>query len=228
MSKELGVVLLSGGIDSSTALALAVEEYDEVLALAVKYGQRHQKELVAGAFIAGHFNVKRTVLDLTGIIGEGGLTDEDLEIPDKSYAELGDGVSLTYVPFRNGTLLSVATSQGHSYAQYNGHENFDILYGAHADDAAGNAYADCSLAFVDAMDSAIKIGTYGQGRIRAPFVGLSKSEVVRQGEALGVPWELTWSCYRGEEIHCGTCPTCQDRKAAFLKAGVEDPTKYKA
>lgn len=143
-------------------------------------------------------------------------------IPQESYAAQiektgGKAPVSTYVPFRNGLFLSSAAS----VALSNGCEK--IMYGAHADDAAGAAYPDCSIQFVTAMNQSIVEGTGGQLRLEAPFVSVSKAEVVRTGLELGVPYELTWSCYEGGDKPCGVCGTCIDRKAAFEKNGVTDP-----
>lgn len=112
----------------------------------------------------------------------------------------------TYVPFRNGLLLSIATAYADSL--FPG-EEVDIYYGAHADDAAGQAYADCSEPFAKAMDEAINIGTYGKIHVKRPLIAMNKAQVVKTGLELGVPYELTWSCYEGGEKACGTCGTCR-------------------
>ena len=130
----------------------------------------------------------------------------------------GDGGPVsTYVPFRNGLFLSSAASMALSLGCS------VVYYGAHHDDWAGNAYPDCSLEFVEAMNRAIVEGTGGELRLEAPFVTWSKADIVREGLALGVPYELTWSCYEGGEAPCGRCATCLDRAAAFAANGVEDP-----
>ena len=152
------------------------------------------------------------------------LQHSDEEIPEESYAEQltktdGKPVS-TYVPFRNGLFLSsasaIALSKGCS----------KIYYGAHSDDAAGNAYPDCSEAFNKAMNTAIYEGSGKQLEIVAPFISLNKSQVVKKGLEIGVPYELTWSCYEGHEKACGKCGTCIDRRAAFELNGVTDPIEY--
>ena len=149
------------------------------------------------------------------------------DIEHKSYAEQiaenGEGRVATYVPFRNGLLLSIATAYADSL--FPG-EDVEVYYGAHADDAAGEAYADCSPEFADAMDKAISIGTYGKIHINRPLINMNKAEVVKTGLAIGVPYELTWSCYEGGEKACGTCGTCIDRLNAFKANGVEDPIEY--
>ena len=191
------LVLFSGGIDSTTALGLAIKKYgkDQVIALSVSYGQKHDKEIKAA-------------------IAE--------DIPEESYAEQisktnGDKPVSTYVPFRNGLFLSSAASIALS-------KDCEVIYyGAHADDSAGFAYPDCSPVFNQAMNEAIWEGSGHQLKIEAPFVNVSKAEVVRIGLELGVPYELTWSCYEGGEKPCGKCGTCIDRAAAFQANQMEDP-----
>lgn len=149
------------------------------------------------------------------------------DILDMSYAEQieknGEGRVGTYVPFRNGLLLSIATAFADSLFP---NEEVDVYYGAHADDAAGSAYADCSPEFASAMDEAISIGTYGKIHVCRPLINMNKSEVVRTGLSLNVPYDLTWSCYHGREKACGKCGTCIDRKSAFISNGVDDPIEY--
>ena len=220
------LVLFSGGLDSSTCLALACDKYgaDEVLALSVYYGQKHDKEIKASKKIAAHYGVEYMTLDLARIF-EGSdctlLKGAKDDIPKESYAEQltqseGKPVS-TYVPFRNGLFLASAAS----IALSRGCEV--IYYGAHSDDAAGNAYPDCSEDFNKAMNDAVFIGSGEQLRIEAPFVRLTKADVVKKGIELGVPFELTWSCYEGGDKPCGVCGTCRDRIAAFKANGLTDP-----
>ena len=219
------LVLLSGGVDSSTCLALAKEKYgDGVLALSLSYGQKHSRELNAAKAIAAHYQVELIVMDLAKIFSHSNcslLQGSSEDIPLASYAEqLAErpgGVVSTYVPFRNGLFLSTAASIALSY----GCEV--IYYGPHADDAAGNAYPDCSVEFNAAMAQAIFLGSGKQLRIEAPFVNKHKKDIVAEGLRLGVPYELTWSCYCGEEKPCGKCGTCLDRAAAFAANGVADP-----
>ena len=223
------VVLSSGGVDSTTCLALAVKEYGakNVATVSVFYGQKHQRELAAARRVADYYGVRHNEYDLASVFHGSTcalLAGAPHEIEHRSYAEQlagrdGGGVS-TYVPFRNGLMLSVAASAAGSIFEG---EDIRLYLGAHADDAAGNAYADCSEAFMAAMDSAISVGTYGRIRLVAPFVGKNKAEVVKTGLSLGVPYELTWSCYEGGEKPCGVCATCRDRAAAFRANGAEDP-----
>ena len=220
------LVLFSGGVDSSTCLAMAVKKYgaENVAALSVSYGQKHTKEITAANAVADHYGVEHIKIDLSLIFQYSDsslLSHSDEDIPHESYAERlektdGSPVS-TYVPFRNGLFISAAASVALSK------DCEVILYGAHADDSAGNAYPDCSPAFNEAMNKAVWEGSGGQLKIEAPFVGMSKSQVVKTGLELGVPYEITWSCYEGKDTPCGVCGTCLDRMAAFEANGVRDP-----
>ena len=220
------LVLFSGGLDSTTCLALAVQRFgaENVIALSVYYGQKHDREIRAAREIAEYYGVQQKFLDLTAIFADSDcslLSKNDAEIPAESYAEQlaktdGKPVS-TYVPFRNGLFLASAAS----IAIANGCSV--IYYGAHSDDAAGNAYPDCSDRFNRAMNEAVFTGSGEQLRIEAPFVNMKKADVVRTGIRLRVPFTLTWSCYEGGDAPCGTCGTCRDRAAAFAANGIDDP-----
>lgn len=220
------LVLCSGGVDSTTCLAIAVEKYGakQVLALSVSYGQKHSRELTAAQSIAAHYGVTLKQLDLSTVFQDSNcslLQRSDEAIPTESYQEQltrtnGAPVS-TYVPFRNGLFLACAAS----IALANGCQ--EIFYGAHRDDAAGNAYPDCSQAFNDSMSKAVFLGSGELLRVTAPFIGMNKAQVVARGVELHVPFELTWSCYEGGEKPCGVCGTCRDRAAAFAANGLTDP-----
>ena len=221
------MVLSSGGVDSSTALGLAVRKYgkDNVIALSVSYGQKHDKEIKAAADVAAYYGVEQMFLDLSRIFKYSNcslLQQSTEDIPEESYAEQiskteGEIPVSTYVPFRNGLFLSSAASIALS------RECEVIYYGAHADDAAGCAYPDCSPVFNDAMNTAVWEGSGHQLRIEAPFVNMTKADIVRIGLEIGVPYELTWSCYEGGEKPCGKCGTCIDRALAFKANNIEDP-----
>jgi 7-cyano-7-deazaguanine synthase len=244
-------VLLSGGIDSSTCLGLAKAYHDKeggsVEAVSINYGQRHVREADCAKELCDHYGVPHTVLKAIGALGNDSmLTDASIEVPDISYDQI-KGVSPTYVPFRNGFMLSLITAHAQRYVNSIIHEMCSddptfpieeatdlckdlctIYFGAHAEDAKNWAYPDCTPEFVGAMTNAIHVGTYYAVRLLVPFTYSSKSDIIRTGTRLDVPYALTWSCYKGEELHCGVCPTCRARKLAFEEAGVEDPTEYAA
>ena len=220
------VVLFSGGADSTTLLASVLQNVpaEEVLALNVFYGQRHEREMQSAREIAECYGVELMTLDLAEIFSRSNcslLSKSAKPVKIGPYAEQirksGGNPVETYVPFRNGLMLSAAASVAFSIGADT------VYYGAHADDAAGNAYPDCSTAFIKAMNDAVYQGTGGEVVIDAPFAMVNKSEVIKVGIRLRVPYEKTWSCYNGGEQPCGKCGTCIDRKAAFEANGVNDP-----
>lgn len=233
-------VLLSGGIDSTTCLYRAKNHMDKVggkvKAYSMNYGQRHVKEIGCAENICKDLGVDFEVLDITGF-AEGMLTDPSREIPDVSYAAI-DGISPTYIPFRNGFMLSRLAAEAQSYVNSvvaskgidpmspDLEELVWLYFGAHMEDSENWAYPDCSPEFIGSMSNAIYIGTYRTVRLLTPFTFSSKAEIIRQGQLLGVPYEKTYSCYAGGTIHCGICPTCRARKQAFSVANVMDPTDY--
>lgn len=219
------LVLFSGGVDSTTCLAMAIDKYgkDKVVALSISYGQKHAKEIETSNKIAEYYGVEHICMDLSKIFEYSDcslLSRSDKEIPKDTYENQLKGTNglpvSTYVPFRNGLFLSsaaaIAISKGCGV----------IYYGAHEDDAAGNAYPDCSASFNRAMGEAIYIGSGEQLKIFAPFINMLKSDVVATGLKLKVPYELTWSCYEGGDKPCGVCGTCIDRKKAFAANGIEE------
>lgn len=230
MKKAL--VLSSGGVDSTTCVGIAVKDVgsENVSTVSVFYGQKHNKELECADKVADFYNVKHYVLDLSNVLQYSNcslMKNSTEEIPMMSYAEQieknGEGKVSTYVPFRNGLMLSSVAALAQSIYP---DDDVDIYLGAHADDAAGRAYADCSEEFTSAMNTAIVIGTYGKVRVVAPLVNLNKAGVVKLGLSIGVPYNLTYSCYNGREKACGRCGTCIDRLNAFKANGVQDPIEY--
>jgi 7-cyano-7-deazaguanine synthase len=221
------LVVLSGGLDSTTALALAAKEHDDVYAVSFYYGQRHKAELEQAVHIADYYSVSHAIKNVE--LGSGGvLMDNDAAMPHMTYDELAqsEGPSPTYVPYRNGTFLSLSASYLLSALE----EGKDgIVYaGMHAEDAHNWAYPDCTPEFIGAMQNAIYVGTYHRVRLVCPFTYMTKEQIVRKGYELEVPFELTHSCYEGMRPACGKCPTCIGRKMAFRMAGVEDPLEYVA
>ena len=236
-------VMLSGGVDSATALWLAKRDYGvgHVTAVSFDYGQRHQRELTSAANLAHVGDTGHEVLDLGALLRSPNvmLTDVSVRIPEMSYSDI-QGISPTYVPYRNGTMLSVLAAHAMKYVKSVQEEQrispdspmlkdlVGIYFGAHAEDAFNWAYPDCTPEFIGAQANAIYIGSYRTVRLVTPFVHSMKWEIVVKGVALGVPYNLTWSCYAGGSKHCGVCPTCRARKDAFQRAIVIDPTDYAA
>jgi 7-cyano-7-deazaguanine synthase len=227
MSKA--VVLLSGGVDSATCLGIAVLRHgaENVSALSVSYGQKHIKERECAKKLAQHYGVKLYEVDLSSTMQYSNcplLAKSTEEMPHESYAEQikqnGEGTVKTYVPFRNGLMLSSAAALALSIYP---DEVVELYYGAHADDAAGRAYPDCTEEFATAMDEALYEGSGHLLSIRAPLIDFNKAQVVAKGLAIGVPYQYTWSCYEGGDKPCGVCGTCIDRAAAFAANGIEDP-----
>ncbi|WP_301003239.1 7-cyano-7-deazaguanine synthase QueC [uncultured Duncaniella sp.] len=224
------IVLSSGGVDSTTCLTAALLEQvpEDVISVSVNYGQKHDKELKCAEEVALHYNVKHQVLDLSSVFAQSNcalLKTSTDEVKHTSYeAQLAEGHINTYVPFRNGVMLSCLAAFAMSLFP---DEEIELWIGVHKDDAAGRAYADCSETFISCMRDAIYEGTYDKVRIRAPFVQANKASIVKFGLAHGTPYELTWSCYEGGEEPCGTCGTCRDRIAAFEANGITDPIMRK-
>lgn len=216
------LVLSSGGIDSTTCVGIAVDKHGaaNVSTVSFFYGQKHDKELLCAEHIADYYRVKHYVLNLADILKYSDcplLKASDRKIEHKSYAEQiaenGEGMVETYVPFRNGLMLSSAAALATSI--YPG-EEVELYIGAHADDAAGRAYADCSPEFTKAISEAIFIGTYEKVKVVGPLLNLNKAGVVKKGLELNVPYDLTWSCYEGGDKACGTCGTCVEENQKVL------------
>jgi len=221
-----GVVLLSGGLDSTLVAKMAVQELGRknVTALTLYYGQKHEIELEAASDVAEFLGIEHIIRELPPIFGgtTSTLVQGGPKNPEGSYASIAEskGVSPTYVPFRNGNLLSAAT------AVALGLEASWLYYGAHAEDARNWAYPDCTPEFNGAMANAIYVGSYGKVRLITPLQNLEKWEIAQKSFEYGSPMHLTYSCYNGREQHCGTCPTCVARIQAFAKAGMTDPVRY--
>jgi 7-cyano-7-deazaguanine synthase len=220
------IVLLSGGLDSSTVLAMAKESGFEVVVLTFDYGQRHSRELESARRIAKHFDAKEHImipLNL-GRYLRSSLTRRSMEVPKgRTAEEMGSGVPDTYVPSRNIVFLAIAAS----IAESRGAEA--VFIAANSVDFSG--YPDCTPQFIKAFQKALDVGTKsgmeGHGvRVEAPLLNMSKSEIVREAVRLKVPLELTWSCYEGGMKACGRCDSCLLRLKGFSEAGLEDPIQY--
>jgi 7-cyano-7-deazaguanine synthase len=217
------VVLVSGGLDSVTLAHLLTRDGMSPLHLvAANYGQRHARELDYARRCASRLDARIDIVDLRSLaplLRNSSLTDDRVEVPSGHYAD--SSMRLTVVPNRNAILLAVAYAAAVS-------DGADVVATAvHAGDHP--IYPDCRPAFIEAFDAMETIATEGfasPGILRAPFVTKTKTDIVRIGAELGVPFAQTWSCYRGGERHCGTCGTCVERREAFSEAGVDDPTEY--
>ena len=211
--------MLSGGMDSTTLLYQLLSQGHHVQALGIDYGQKHRKELDAAAEISARVGVSFKIADLsavTGFLAGSALTSPDVDVPSGEYDP--ESMKVTVVPNRNMLMLAVALAWAISS------ECGMVAYAAHAGDH--EVYPDCRPEFVEALARTAGLCHYEPIELTAPFLHLTKVDIVRLGARLGVPYELTWSCYRGEDLHCGTCGTCRERINAFVRAGVPDPTVY--
>jgi len=225
MSNSKAVVLISGGLDSTTALAIARDQGYDCYSISFDYGQRHRAELAAAERTARSLGVREhkvVRLDLQAI-GGSALTDERIAVPEQE----GEGIPVTYVPARNTIFLSIALG----WAEVLGAQ--DLFIGVNAVDYSG--YPDCRPEYIAAYETmanlATRSGVEGQKlHIQAPLMHWSKGEIIHRGQALGVDYSLTVSCYQANAAGeaCGRCDSCRLRRAGFAEAGVADPTRYQA
>lgn len=213
------VLCFSGGMDSSTLLYKLLADGDEVVCLGVDYGQRHKKELDSARKVAQAANVRFEVADLreiTRFLAGSSQTDTSVEVPEGHYAE--ESMKKTVVPNRNMLMLALATSWAISL-------KYDrVAYAAHNGDHA--IYPDCRAEFISALTGAVELADWHKITLYGPFAALTKGDIAGLGITLGVPFELTWSCYKGQELPCGKCGTCVERLEAFRDAGHPDPLEY--
>ncbi len=228
------LVLSSGGLDSTTCVGAAVERFgkENVATVSFLYGQRHLKELECAQKVAAHYGVRHYVLNIAQILqySDSAMLASGKDVPLTSYEDQirqsGEGPVATYVPFRNGLMLSAAAALAGSLWP---DDEVELHIGVHEGDSYGSSYPDCSAEFVGHMGNAIRTGTYGRVRVVAPLLDLprpDKAGVVELGLRLKVPYELTWSCYLGGTRACGRCATCRERLAAFAANRVPDPIPY--
>ena len=219
--KKIAVCIISGGMDSALSAKMAQQEGYEIVALHFNYGQRTEaKELDCFRKVAcavGAVHQYEIDLPFFEAIGASALTDKSIDVPTGGIEE---GVPVTYVPFRNGIFLSIASALAEK------HEAQALFIGVVEEDSSG--YPDCREMYIQQMQEAINLGTKEQTdiTIRMPLVALKKSQIVTQSKALGVPLEHTWSCYKEEERACGVCDSCRLRLKGFEEAGVLDPIAY--
>ena len=221
--KRRAVILVSGGLDSTTVLAMAREQGYACYTLSFDYGQRHRAELFAAERVSATLgDVEHKVVNLNlDSIGGSALTDEAIAVPEEET----EGIPVTYVPARNTVFLSIALGWAEVL------EANDIFIGVNAVDYSG--YPDCRPAFIEAFETlanlATKAGVEGERmRIHTPLMDLGKGEIIRMGHELGVDYSLTVSCYQADDTGaaCGVCDSCRLRKQGFADAGVPDPTRY--
>ena len=221
MNQRPAVVLLSGGLDSTTALYAARRDGKEPLCLTVSYGQLHEKEILSARRIADALKLEHWIIPLSLPWGGSVLTDPQIALPKgRNELEMSREIPATYVPARNSIFLSLAAS----LAETKGADS--IYFGANALDYSG--YPDCRPAFIEAFEALLARGTQAGSegkkiRIAAPLLKLSKGEIVKLASELGVPFEWTWSCYEGGEFPCGECDSCILRAKGFREAGFPDP-----
>ncbi|VVB70887.1 7-cyano-7-deazaguanine synthase [uncultured archaeon] len=210
------VLILSGGVDSTTLLYKMQDDGHEVYALTFNYAQRHKKEIDCARKIAEKLGIPHRVVDLSNLaalLGDSALLGGK-DVPSCHYTE--DAAKQTVVPNRNMIMLSIAAG----YAE--AHEVPAVYYAAHKNDST--IYPDCRAEFVEALKPAIRLATaWHPVELQAPFVDLTKAEIVKMGLELGVPFEMTWSCYQGRDLPCRSCPTCIEREEAFRLNGCMDP-----
>ncbi|MFJ6141670.1 7-cyano-7-deazaguanine synthase QueC [Kitasatospora sp. NPDC092286] len=217
------VVIASGGLDSTTVAYWLADHGSQVSLLSFDYGQRHRRELDFARRIAVNLGARHEVVDLSGlgrVLTGSALTDPGIQVPNGHYTAAT--MRSTVVPNRNAIMLDIAV--GMAVAR----EADAVAFGAHAGDHA--IYPDCRSSFFDLFAETAKAGNEGllaDGfEVLAPFIDLAKADIVEAGRQVGVPFQDTWSCYKGGEVHCGLCGTCTERIEAFSLAGVEDPTEY--
>jgi 7-cyano-7-deazaguanine synthase len=223
MDKGRVVAVVSGGLDSTTmAYSLRPQGY-AVIAISFDYGQRHRKELAFAEQMAADLGASWTLIDLhaaglTSILSGSALTDEAVTVPDGHYTD--DSMKITVVPNRNAIMLSIACALAVT------REAGAVAFGAHTGDHF--VYPDCRPEFVRAFERMVNVAVAGLASIEilAPFLPMTKADIVKLGDDLHVPFERTWSCYKGGALHCGTCGTCFERREAFELAHVIDPTPY--
>lgn len=217
---EKAVIILSGGLDSTTLLYDIIHYGYDVAALSFDYGQRHKKELDVARKTTAKLGILHKVIDLN-IVGReifttSALTNNQIEIPNGFYDE--NNMRATVVPNRNMIMLSLAASYAFSINASH------IYYGAHAGDHT--IYPDCRREFIEAMGNVIEIADWNKATLEAPYLNLDKGDIVIKGHQLEVDYSLTWTCYKGGKLACGKCGACQERLEAFAKAGIKDPIQY--
>ncbi|QDP57874.1 MAG: putative 7-cyano-7-deazaguanine synthase [Prokaryotic dsDNA virus sp.] len=211
---EKAVVILSGGMDSTTLL-YQINKTHDTYAISFDYNQKHKKELEAAKATCEQLGIKHKVLDVSLLneVAPSALTRDDIDVPEGHYEQ--DNMKQTVVPNRNMVFVSLATSYAISIGAK------QLFYGAHAGDHA--IYPDCRKEFVDELRNAVKLCDWSEVELSAPFVDIDKGDIAIKGKELEVDYSLTWTCYKGQDKPCGKCGACVERAEAFEKAGMKDP-----
>ena len=223
MANRKVVAIVSGGLDSVTMAYDLVNRNYEITLISYNYGQRHKKEIEYAQKCAENLSVQHHIVDLlevSNLLSGSSLTSEEISVPDGHYAE--ESMRITVVPNRNAIMINIAAalavSKGCDF----------VATGVHGGDHY--IYPDCRPEYISAQSEVLRLANAGfvseEFSVLAPFVNISKDGIVKIGDGLGVPWLDTWSCYKGGEIHCGSCGTCFERREAFVLANVADPTSY--
>jgi 7-cyano-7-deazaguanine synthase len=212
------VVVYSGGLDSFTLLNQAIEKSHSISTISFDYGQKHKKELKFVKKFCLQESLEHQIIDVSGInvLFRGSSLTDDLEIPKGHYED--ESMQSTVVPNRNMILISMAL--GYAVTK----EATEVWFGAHSGDHA--IYPDCRPEFLEKMDAVARISNYSPISVKAPYINLSKDEILAIGLALGLDYQLTWTCYEGQEKACGTCGACHERLEAFKNNNAVDPIKY--
>ena len=219
MQAKTTILIYSGGMDSTVLLYHLLEQSHAVRCLSVDYGQKHKKELHSAARICENLNLEHKTIDLSSVaelLGSSSLINRDQAVPQGHYE--ADTMKATVVPNRNMLLLSLATAWAVDS------KVATVSYAAHSGDHA--IYPDCREVFAQGMDSVMQVCDWHSVRLNRPFVEMDKAAICKLGANLSVPFEETWSCYLGTDLHCGRCGTCIERREAFHLAGLDDPTEY--
>ena len=218
MKKEKAVIILSGGMDSTTLLYDLINQDYEMYALSFDYNQKHKKELECAKATCAKLNINHKILDLSILndIAPSALTRDDWEVPEGHYAD--ENMKQTVVPNRNMVMLSLATSYAISLKAKK------LFYGAHAGDHI--IYPDTRKEFIDAIKQTIKLCDWNEVNLEAPYWNMDKGDIVNKGKELNVDYSLTTTCYKGKEKACGKCGSCRERLEAFKKTGIEDSIEY--
>ena len=215
---QKAIVILSGGMDSTTLLYDVINQEYDVYALSFNYNQKHKKELEAATETCRHLGIPHKIMDLSILneLAPSSLTRDEWEVPEGHYAD--ENMKETVVPNRNMVMLSLATSYAISMNAKK------LFYGAHSGDH--DIYPDCRKEFVEQLSKAISLCDWAKVKLEAPYLEIDKGDIVKKGIELYVEYSMTWTCYKGKGKACGKCGSCVERLEAFEKAGIKDPVEY--